>query len=162
MIDEFRVDNGATRFVPGSHRWLSAPEETSTSARTVPIRSRLWSSGLTPDLQWLYMARARGKPVGRATTITARRIHPARRARGDRLRGAHVNGDTCASGTAGAGCPWRLSLVEDKEDDSRHLDRSPMRPDGPLITASVYGPAVGAPRAPTLHHILTHPDLPLA
>jgi hypothetical protein len=27
MIDEFRVDNGATRFVPGSHRWLSAPED---------------------------------------------------------------------------------------------------------------------------------------
>ena len=27
MIDEFRADNGATRFVPGSHRWLSAPED---------------------------------------------------------------------------------------------------------------------------------------
>lgn len=25
MIDEFRPDNGATRFVPGSHRWASAP-----------------------------------------------------------------------------------------------------------------------------------------
>lgn len=28
MIDEFRPDNGATRFVPGSHEWLSAPEDT--------------------------------------------------------------------------------------------------------------------------------------
>jgi Phytanoyl-CoA dioxygenase (PhyH) len=28
MIDEFRPDNGATRFVPGSHRWSGSPEET--------------------------------------------------------------------------------------------------------------------------------------
>ena len=27
MIDEFRPDNGATRFVPGSHRWSSIPED---------------------------------------------------------------------------------------------------------------------------------------
>jgi hypothetical protein len=27
MIDEFRPDNGATRFVPGSHRWSGSPEE---------------------------------------------------------------------------------------------------------------------------------------
>jgi ectoine hydroxylase-related dioxygenase (phytanoyl-CoA dioxygenase family) len=27
MVDEFRPDNGATRFVPGSHRWSSGPEE---------------------------------------------------------------------------------------------------------------------------------------
>lgn len=26
MIDEFRADNGATRFVPGSHRWADVPE----------------------------------------------------------------------------------------------------------------------------------------
>lgn len=28
MVDEFRPDNGATRFVPGSHRWASAPGDT--------------------------------------------------------------------------------------------------------------------------------------
>jgi hypothetical protein len=28
MMDEFRVDNGATRFVPGSHRWMELPETT--------------------------------------------------------------------------------------------------------------------------------------
>jgi len=28
MIDEFRPDNGATRFVPGSHVWSSPPEDT--------------------------------------------------------------------------------------------------------------------------------------
>lgn len=27
MIDEFRSDNGATRFVPGSHRWPGSPAE---------------------------------------------------------------------------------------------------------------------------------------
>ena len=26
MVDDFRADNGATRFVPGSHRWLEVPE----------------------------------------------------------------------------------------------------------------------------------------
>jgi hypothetical protein len=33
MIDEFRRDNGATRFVPGSHRWSSAPEDTISDPR---------------------------------------------------------------------------------------------------------------------------------
>jgi ectoine hydroxylase-related dioxygenase (phytanoyl-CoA dioxygenase family) len=27
MVDEFRRDNGATRFVPGSHRWGHAPSD---------------------------------------------------------------------------------------------------------------------------------------
>jgi ectoine hydroxylase-related dioxygenase (phytanoyl-CoA dioxygenase family) len=27
MVDEFRPDNGATRFVPGSHRWSGTPQE---------------------------------------------------------------------------------------------------------------------------------------
>lgn len=33
MVDEFRLDNGATRFVPGSHRWPGAPEDTLTDLR---------------------------------------------------------------------------------------------------------------------------------
>ncbi len=28
MVDEFRPDNGATRFVPGSHRWSNTPGDT--------------------------------------------------------------------------------------------------------------------------------------
>jgi hypothetical protein len=27
MVDEFRADNGATRFVPGSHKWSTAPAD---------------------------------------------------------------------------------------------------------------------------------------
>jgi ectoine hydroxylase-related dioxygenase (phytanoyl-CoA dioxygenase family) len=33
MIDEFRPDNGATRFVPGSHRWPSNPEDVLSDRR---------------------------------------------------------------------------------------------------------------------------------
>jgi phytanoyl-CoA dioxygenase PhyH len=33
MIDEFRPENGATRFVPGSHRLLSAPQDTGCDLR---------------------------------------------------------------------------------------------------------------------------------
>jgi hypothetical protein len=34
MIDDFRADNGATRFVPGSHRWTHAPEDDDVDVRT--------------------------------------------------------------------------------------------------------------------------------
>jgi ectoine hydroxylase-related dioxygenase (phytanoyl-CoA dioxygenase family) len=33
MIDAFRSDNGATRFVPGSHAWPIAPEDATTNVR---------------------------------------------------------------------------------------------------------------------------------
>src|SRR5688572_290598 len=33
MVDEFRPDNGATRFVPGSHRWSGTPEDTISDLR---------------------------------------------------------------------------------------------------------------------------------
>jgi hypothetical protein len=34
MIDDFRPDNGATRFVPGSHLWLTEPAETISDLQT--------------------------------------------------------------------------------------------------------------------------------
>jgi ectoine hydroxylase-related dioxygenase (phytanoyl-CoA dioxygenase family) len=33
MVDDFRPDNGATRFVPGSHRWSDTPEDTMPDVR---------------------------------------------------------------------------------------------------------------------------------
>jgi ectoine hydroxylase-related dioxygenase (phytanoyl-CoA dioxygenase family) len=33
MVDEFRPDNGATRFVPGSHRWPGTPEDRTPDVR---------------------------------------------------------------------------------------------------------------------------------
>ncbi|HEY9420687.1 MAG TPA: phytanoyl-CoA dioxygenase family protein [Thermoanaerobaculia bacterium] len=33
MVDDFRPDNGATRFVPGSHRWLGTPADTMSDPR---------------------------------------------------------------------------------------------------------------------------------
>jgi ectoine hydroxylase-related dioxygenase (phytanoyl-CoA dioxygenase family) len=34
MVDAFRPENGATRFVPGSQQWLHAPEDTLFDTRT--------------------------------------------------------------------------------------------------------------------------------
>jgi hypothetical protein len=33
MVDDFRPDNGTTRFVPDSHRWSSTPEDTMSDVR---------------------------------------------------------------------------------------------------------------------------------
>jgi hypothetical protein len=33
MVDDFRPDNGTTRFVPGSHQWLATPEDTMSDVR---------------------------------------------------------------------------------------------------------------------------------
>ena len=33
IVDDFRHDNGANRFVPGSHRWADTPEETRPDVR---------------------------------------------------------------------------------------------------------------------------------
>ena len=34
MVDEFRPENGATRFVPGSHRWTHTPLATISDVRS--------------------------------------------------------------------------------------------------------------------------------
>lgn len=38
MVDDFRKDNGATRFVPGSHKWPTIPGEAATDSAAGPER----------------------------------------------------------------------------------------------------------------------------
>jgi len=44
MVDEFRADNGATRFVPGSHRWTEPPENV-LSDRVAPNPAEVIACG---------------------------------------------------------------------------------------------------------------------
>lgn len=98
MIDEFRPDNGATRFVPGSHRWSSTPEDTISDLRAehdgqmlacgnagslLIFNGSAWhghtantSSGPRRSLQGAFIPRA-----GRAGTDFAARMQPETRAR---------------------------------------------------------------------------------
>lgn len=98
MIDEFRPDNGATRFVPGSHRWPGSPEETLSDPRTehdeqvlacgcagslLVFNGSTWhghtentSSGPRRSLQGAFIPRD-----GRAGTDFAARMQPETRAR---------------------------------------------------------------------------------
>lgn len=44
MVDEFRPDNGATRFIPGSHHWGEAPETVLTD-RVAPYPGEVLACG---------------------------------------------------------------------------------------------------------------------
>jgi ectoine hydroxylase-related dioxygenase (phytanoyl-CoA dioxygenase family) len=98
MIDEFRPDNGATRFVPGSHRWLSTPEDTVSDLRAhcagqvlacgeagslLVFNGSTWhghtsngSSGSRRSLQGAFIPQG-----GLAGTDFAARMHPETRLR---------------------------------------------------------------------------------
>ncbi len=98
MIDEFRPDNGATRFVPGSHRWASNPEDTISDLRTkhddqvfacgpagslIVFNGSTWhghsentSSGPRRSLQGAFIPRD-----GHAATDFSSRMQPDTRAR---------------------------------------------------------------------------------
>jgi hypothetical protein len=98
MIDEFRRDNGATRFVPGSHRWPGSPEQTISDPKDEHLKATLacgsagsllvfngsaWhghsantSSGPRRSLQGAFIPRD-----GRAATDFAARMPPDTRAR---------------------------------------------------------------------------------
>jgi ectoine hydroxylase-related dioxygenase (phytanoyl-CoA dioxygenase family) len=98
MVDEFRPDNGATGFVPGSHRWPGTPEEPISDPRAAPDRQVLacgkagsllvfngsaWhghttnaSSGPRRSIQGAFIPRG-----GRAGTDFAARMQPETRER---------------------------------------------------------------------------------
>jgi len=98
MIDEFRPDNGATRFVPGSHRWPGTPEEIISDPRApyegqvlacggpgslLVFNGSIWhghtaniSSGPRRSIQGAFIPRE-----GRAGTDFAARMQPETRAR---------------------------------------------------------------------------------
>lgn len=52
MVDEFRRDNDATRFVPGSHRWPHAPSDKMPDA-TADYEGHVSACGPSPVSRWL-------------------------------------------------------------------------------------------------------------
>jgi hypothetical protein len=98
MVDDFRPDNGATRFVPGSHRWSGTPEDTMSDVRVAHEREvsacagagsllvfngSAWhghtanrSNGPRRSIQGAFIPRD-----GRAATDFAARMQPETRAR---------------------------------------------------------------------------------
>ena len=107
MVDEFRPDNGATRFVPGSHRWSGTPADSISDLRAEHAGQVLACGccGLTPRLQWVRMAWPHREHIERSAPIDPRRVYSEGRARRDRLRGRHATRDaraTRATRAAGA------------------------------------------------------------
>ena len=98
MVDEFRTDNGATRFVPGSHLWPGSPED-SVSDRRANHDDQVLACGEAGSLvvfhgsTWHgHSANTSGKPrrsiqgffvphAGRAGTDFDARMSPATRER---------------------------------------------------------------------------------
>ena len=98
MVDDFRPDNGTTRFVPGSHRWSATPEDTMLDVRAaheaevlacgpagalLVFNGSAWhghtantSSWPRRSIQGAFIPRG-----GRAATDFAARMQPATRAR---------------------------------------------------------------------------------
>jgi len=98
MVDGFRPDNGATRCVPGSHRWSHTPEHAMSDARAVHdaevlacgaagsllvFNGSVWhghtantSNGSRRSIQGAFIPRE-----GRAATDFAARMQPGTRAR---------------------------------------------------------------------------------
>jgi hypothetical protein len=98
MVDDFRSDNGTTRFVPGSHRWSSTPEDTMSDVRAahdaevlacgaagslLVFNGSAWhghtantSNGPRRSIQGAFIPRE-----GRAATDFAARMQPETRAR---------------------------------------------------------------------------------
>jgi ectoine hydroxylase-related dioxygenase (phytanoyl-CoA dioxygenase family) len=98
MVDEFRPDNGATRLVPGSHRWLGTPAEAMPDPRAdhedqvlacgdagslLVFNGSVWhghsantSNGQRRSIQGAFVPR-----TGHASTDFAAAVQPETRAR---------------------------------------------------------------------------------
>ena len=99
MVDEFRPDNGATRFVPGSHRWSGTPEDSHfrSAGRTRRAGVGVRQCRLAARLQRVRMAWPHRQHVERAAPVAPRRVHSAGRACRNRLRGPHATRDARAT-----------------------------------------------------------------
>jgi hypothetical protein len=78
MVDEFRPENGATRFVPGSHRWLHPPEARFSEERGNHPEQAQACGPLTAHLSRIHVAWPRREYFGRTAQIAAGCFHSAR------------------------------------------------------------------------------------
>ena len=69
MVDEFRRDNGATRFIPGSHNWSTVPDE-----------SKLDVGQMTKIKSWRAVRQARSSSSMGPSGTDIRQIRPTSRA----------------------------------------------------------------------------------
>ena len=81
MVDEFRPDNGATRFVPGSHRWSGTPADSISDLRA-EHQGKCWRAAMRARCS------SSTGPHGMATPQT----HRAGRAARSRARSFHRTG----------------------------------------------------------------------
>ena len=78
MVDAFTPDNGATRFIPGSHRWGHSPRDARLQEHTARVGVGMRAGRVTSRIQWVDMARPGCQRLQPATSVAAGRVHSAR------------------------------------------------------------------------------------
>lgn len=104
-VDDFRPDNGSTRFVPVSHRWSGTPEEAMSDVRAAH-EAEVLASGAAGSLLVFNGSAWHGHTANTSNgprRSNPGRVHSSGRARRDRFRGAHAGPDACASQRTGPG-----------------------------------------------------------